>query len=183
MTDVLSPEQRRQLMSRVSGRDTKPEWILRSALHRLGFRYRVAPPGFPGRPDLVLAKYRSVIFVHGCFWHSHPDCPRAALPRTNREFWQAKLERTVARDAEIASRLEAGGWRVLVVWECELYADPITVVEQVAAALMQGGTGSVDYCARARGLSRPQLLSVAERKVRYRLGERTLPTTATKGDN
>ncbi|QVL50900.1 MAG: DNA mismatch endonuclease Vsr [Thiocapsa sp.] len=135
MTDRLTPAQRSRLMARVVGKDTKPEWILRSALHRLGFRYRLGGGGLPGRPDLILPKYRAVVFVHGCFWHHHADCKRATLPRTNASFWKEKLERNVARDAEAIAALEAAGWGVVVVWECELYRDPVAAVSRVVAAL------------------------------------------------
>ncbi len=181
MADILSSAQRKQLMGRVARRDTKPEWILRSALHRLGFRYRVDPPGFPGHPDLVLAKYRSVIFVHGCFWHAHANCRRATVPRTNADFWREKLQRNLARDREIAATLERAGWRVLVVWECELYADPVAVVERLIGQLQPERAGALDYRERLRRLSRPQLLGVAEDKVRYRLGERRLAGTKGPG--
>jgi DNA mismatch endonuclease (patch repair protein) len=182
MADILSPAQRKQLMSRVARRDTKPEWILRSALHRLGFRYRVDPPGLPGHPDLVLAKYRSVIFVHGCFWHAHDNCRRATLPSTNRVFWQQKLQRNVERDREIAAALEQAGWQVLVVWECELYADPVAVVERLVGQLQSPRAGALDYKERLRRLSRLQLLGVAEDKVRYRLGDRRLAGPQRPGD-
>jgi DNA mismatch endonuclease (patch repair protein) len=174
MTDTLTPTQRSRLMSRVVGRDTKPEWILRSALHRLGFRYRLGGAGLPGRPDLVLPKYRSVVFVHGCFWHRHADCKRATLPRANADFWKEKLERNVARDREAAAALEALGWKVILVWECELYRDPVAAAARVVRELT-GEAAAREYDARLIGALDPRrLLRVAEEKRRYRIGNKTL---------
>ncbi|UHD17664.1 very short patch repair endonuclease [Thiocapsa bogorovii] len=177
MTDQLTPDQRSRLMARVVGKDTKPEWILRSALHRLGFRYRLGGGGLPGRPDLILPKYRAVVFVHGCFWHHHADCKRATLPRTNAAFWKEKLERNVARDAEAVAVLEASGWKVIVVWECELYRDPVAVAFRVVSALTDGAAVPEDGGCDIGTLDPRRLLQVAEEKRRYRIGPKTL-----KGD-
>jgi DNA mismatch endonuclease (patch repair protein) len=182
MTDVLSPDQRRQLMGRVSRRDTKPEWIVRSALHRLGFRYRLDSPDLPGHPDLVLPKYRSVVFVHGCFWHAHEHCRRASLPRTNHAFWRDKLQRNVERDKEITNKLLALGWRVLVAWECELNDDPVAVIERLVAQLTDVALSDGDYRERVHTLTRKQLLGVAEDKVRYRLGDKNLRSMQSEQD-
>jgi DNA mismatch endonuclease (patch repair protein) len=118
--DTISPEKRSWTMAQVKGRDTKPELIVRSLLHRLGLRFRVQCKELPGKPDIVLPKHKTVIFVHGCFWHRHPGCKRASTPADNAQYWQAKFTRTVARDAAHRATLEQLGWRVLVVWECEL---------------------------------------------------------------
>ncbi len=118
--DNLSPEQRRWTMTQVKGRDTTPEIVVRSLLHRLGFRFRVQGRKLAGKPDIVLPKHRTVVFVHGCFWHRHPNCKRASTPVSNADYWTTKFKRTVARDASHQAVLEAEGWRVLVVWECEL---------------------------------------------------------------
>jgi DNA mismatch endonuclease (patch repair protein) len=174
MTDILTPAQRSRLMSRVVGRDTKPEWILRSALHRLGFRYRLGGCGLPGRPDLVLPKYRSVVFVHGCFWHRHADCKRATLPRTNAAFWKEKLERNVARDREASAALEALGWKVILVWECALYRDPLAAAALVVAALTEGVKVQRDDTRGVGTLDARRLLRVAEEKRRYRIGSKSL---------
>jgi DNA mismatch endonuclease (patch repair protein) len=107
-------------MARVGRRDTKPELMVRSALHRAGYRFRVCRSDLPGSPDIVLPRFRIVIFVHGCFWHQHPDCGRAAKPKSNLAFWEEKLARNRERDITATAQLLAGGWRVLVVWECEL---------------------------------------------------------------
>jgi len=120
MADNLTPQQRRRNMSRVKGRDTKPELLVRSIVHRLGYRFRLHGKGLPGKPDLVLARHRKVIFVHGCFWHGHAGCRRAARPSTNREFWDKKIDGNVERDAANMKALGRAGWKVLVVWQCAL---------------------------------------------------------------
>jgi DNA mismatch endonuclease (patch repair protein) len=106
-------------MSRVRGKDTRPELVVRRMLHREGFRYRLHVRELPGRPDVVLPRHRAVVEVRGCFWHGHPDCPRAAAPSSNVEFWEPKLAANVARDARNEAALREAGWRVIVVWECE----------------------------------------------------------------
>jgi DNA mismatch endonuclease, patch repair protein len=105
------------MMSGIRGRNTKPEKLIRSALHRLGFRFSLHSSNIPGRPDLVLPKYRAAVFVHGCFWHGH-DCPLFRLPGTRRAFWEAKINRNRERDAEVKQTVLAAGWRHLTVWEC-----------------------------------------------------------------
>jgi DNA mismatch endonuclease (patch repair protein) len=117
--DVLSPAQRRLNMSRIRGRDTKPEMIVRRGLHARGLRYLLHDRRLPGRPDLVFPKHRVVLFVHGCFWHAH-GCALCKLPVTRRDFWKAKLESNVERDHQAIKALRASGWRVLLVWECAL---------------------------------------------------------------
>lgn len=104
-------------MSGIRSRDTKPEKLIRSGLHRLGFRFRLHSSKVPGRPDLVLPKYHAAVFVHGCFWHGH-DCPLFRLPGTRREFWEAKIGRNRERDAEVRQAVLKAGWRHLTVWEC-----------------------------------------------------------------
>ena len=105
-------------MSRVKGRDTKPELLVRSIVHRLGYRFRLHEKKLPGRPDIVLPRHRKAIFVHGCFWHGHQGCRRAARPATNHEFWDKKLDGNIARDAANLEALREAGWKVLVVWQC-----------------------------------------------------------------
>jgi DNA mismatch endonuclease (patch repair protein) len=119
MVDVLSPQQRSFNMSRIRGRDTKPEILLRRGLHARGFRFRLHRKDLPGRPDLVFSGRRAVIFVHGCFWHGH-DCPMCRLPATRADFWAAKIEKNRCRDLKAVKALGSSGWRVLVVWECAL---------------------------------------------------------------
>lgn len=119
MADVLTPEQRRLNMSRIRGKDTKLELVLRRGLHALGLRYRLHRKDLPGRPDMVFPQYLAAVLVHGCFWHGH-DCPLFKLPATRREFWLAKIESNRQRDARDLAGLADAGWRVMVVWECAL---------------------------------------------------------------
>lgn len=120
MADVHDKKTRSFNMSQVRNKDTKPEEIVRKYLFSHGLRYRKNDKRYPGHPDIVLPKYKTVIFVHGCFWHMHDGCSRAKLPTSNIEFWKKKLRTNVARDAKEKSELEAMGWRVLIVWECQL---------------------------------------------------------------
>lgn len=117
--DVLTTEQRRFNMSRIRGRDTAPELLIRHALHAEGFRYRLHDRKLPGRPDLVFPKYRAVIFVHGCFWHGH-GCHLFKWPATRHAFWEAKISRNRERDEGAIRALRENGWRVLTIWECAL---------------------------------------------------------------
>lgn len=119
MADVFSKEQRSAVMRRVKGENTKPEVRVRSKLHRRGYRFRLHRKDLPGKPDIVLPGRKTVVFVHGCFWHGHPDCKHADLPASNRAYWEKKIGRNVDRDARRRRELEDLGWRVLVVWECE----------------------------------------------------------------
>ena len=136
MVDNLSRKDRSWCMSQIRSRGMKPELLVRSMVHRLGYRFRLHRRGMPGKPDLVLPRYRTVIFVNGCFWHWHPDpnCPIAGLPKTNLGYWEPKLTRTRIRDREHTASLEAGGWRVLTVWECHLRS-PDEVVNRVCKFL------------------------------------------------
>jgi DNA mismatch endonuclease (patch repair protein) len=118
--DHLKGARRSALMAKVRRSGTAPELAVRSAAHRLGFRFRAGGRGLPGRPDIVFAKYRAVIFVHGCFWHRHSNCRRASSPSTRPEYWKAKFARNVVRDKRVQRELKHAGWRVLVLWQCEL---------------------------------------------------------------
>ncbi|MDE3799575.1 DNA mismatch endonuclease Vsr [Sinorhizobium meliloti] len=120
MVDFLSPSERSERMSRIRSSNTSPELALRRALHALGFRFRLHRKDLPGKPDIVLPRHRTAIFVHGCFWHRHDGCKVASTPKSNTEFWIKKFDRNVARDVQARDVLEAQGWRVIVVWECEL---------------------------------------------------------------
>lgn len=123
-------------MGRVAGRNTRPEMIVRRLVHGLGFRYRLHVRTLPGCPDLVLTRHRRIVFVHGCFWHGHPGCRRAARPVSNTEFWNRKLDRTATHDALVAEQLNSQGWRVMVVWECEV-RDRTALLGRLAAFLGQ----------------------------------------------
>lgn len=140
MADRISAEHRSWNMSRIRGKDTKPEIVLRSLMHRAGFRYRLHDKRLPGKPDLVLPKYRTAIFVNGCFWHRHRGCSKATTPKTNTAFWTKKFEDTVERDARKQAELIARGWRVITVWECTLQTDPMGLV----AGLRNQLNGGVD---------------------------------------
>ncbi|OUL72152.1 very short patch repair endonuclease [Paraburkholderia hospita] len=118
--DTLTPRERSERMSRIKGKDTKPELFVRRLVHGMGYRYRLHGRGLPGRPDLVFAKKRKVIFVHGCFWHRHVGCRLARLPKSRLDFWQCKLDRNIERDREVERRLAELGWNVMIVWECEV---------------------------------------------------------------
>jgi DNA mismatch endonuclease, patch repair protein len=136
VTDLLSPEARSALMARVRRSGTAPELIVRSFVHRAGLRFRLAVRGLPGTPDIVLPKYRAVVFVHGCFWHRHEGCRYTTTPKANATFWLDKFARNVERDARKASELKAAGWRVYVVWACD--TSPRTLSRLVAAIRRTG---------------------------------------------
>ena len=138
MIDRISEERRSWNMSRIRSKNTSPELRLRSLLHGAGFRFRLHDPKLPGRPDIVLKKYRTVIFVHGCFWHRHPGCSNATTPGTRTEFWQAKFEGTVERDKRKAEELRALSWRVIIIWECELEKCPQGVLDNIHRELDKG---------------------------------------------
>lgn len=120
MADVHTPEQRSYNMSQIRGKNTKPEELVRKYLFSQGFRYRKNDARLPGKPDIVLPKYKTVIFVNGCFWHGHEDCRYFVWPKNNAEFWKEKITGNIQRDKNNYQLLTARGWRVIVVWECEL---------------------------------------------------------------
>lgn len=120
MADTISVARRSWNMSRIRGRDTGPEVRVRSILHRAGFRFRIHVRDLPGRPDIVLPRYRTVVFVHGCFWHRHRDCRQASTPSSNREFWLAKFADNQRRDRRNVRQLRRASWRVSIVWECDV---------------------------------------------------------------
>ena len=107
-------------MSRIRSGNTKPELLVRSLLHRMGYRFRLHRKDLPGKPDIVLPKYKAVIFVHGCFWHHHKGCKYAYIPKTRQEFWEAKFKSNAERDRKVKKELEEKNWGILVIWECEL---------------------------------------------------------------
>ncbi|SUB01977.1 Very short patch repair protein [Pannonibacter phragmitetus] len=136
MADKLSPERRSRNMAAIRSKNTKPEMIVRSLAHGLGFRYRLHRKDLPGKPDLVFGPRRKVIFVHGCFWHLHPDpdCKDARIPQSRRDYWLPKLTRNTERDREHVQQLEAMGWQVLIIWECEVRR-PDELKEKILAFL------------------------------------------------
>ena len=120
--DIWTQEKRSLVMSKIRSKDTKPEIILRKYLYKAGLRFRIHKKDLPGKPDIVLAKYRTVVFVHGCFWHYHAACREGRLPKTNSEFWTNKFAKNISRDGEHQRKLLDLGWKVLVIWECEIEA-------------------------------------------------------------
>lgn len=143
MADIISPEQRSALMSRIRGKDTGIELEVRKGLHALGFRYRLGGAGLPGRPDIVLPRYRTVVFVHGCFWHGH-ECHLFRWPKSRPEFWKTKISANRERDRKAIALLKERGWRVELVWECELRGQPpaqrAEVILALARNIRNGGT-------------------------------------------
>jgi DNA mismatch endonuclease (patch repair protein) len=117
--DTISPAERSRIMARIRSKDTKPELAVRSALHRIGFRFRLHCGALPGRPDIVLPRYRTVILVQGCFWHRHPDCRLAYFPKSRQDFWRRKFAANVERDRRTRRELRKLGWHAIVVWECQ----------------------------------------------------------------
>ena len=128
MADIVDAKTRSRMMSGIRGKNTKPELLLRRALHSAGLRYRIHGAKLPGKPDLVFAKYHAVAFVHGCFWHRHENCRFATNPATRPEFWESKFTANVQRDAKSTAALLDMGWRVAVVWECALKDQPVELI-------------------------------------------------------
>ena len=122
-------------MSRIHSRDTKPEKQLRSLLHRAGYRFRIHVKKLPGKPDIVLPKYKTIIFVHGCFWHRHDGCKYAYNPKSRTNFWEEKFRTTIKRDRKKTNELLSAGWRVIVVWECELERNPQSSLLKISEEL------------------------------------------------
>lgn len=143
--DRLTAEHRSWNMSRIQGKNTAPEIAMRSMLHRSGLRFRLQEKKLPGKPDIVLPKFKAAIFVHGCFWHRHEGCKYCYMPKTRHEFWNGKFERTVQRDAEQISALSQKGWLPVVVWEYEIKEKPQGTLKKVQNILakrlnkIQGG--------------------------------------------
>ncbi len=120
MADIKTPEERSRNMAAIRSNDTKPEMLVRRYLHAHGFRYGLHNKNLSGKPDIVLRKYKTVIFIHGCFWHGHENCKYYRLPKSNVEFWQSKVDGNRARDERVEKELQSKGWRVVIIWECEL---------------------------------------------------------------
>jgi DNA mismatch endonuclease, patch repair protein len=140
MADVFSASERSEVMSRIRSKDTSPELRIRKGLHRLGFRFRLHDKNLPGRPDLVLPRYRTVIQVRGCFWHGH-ECPDGHIPKSRRDYWEPKLRANAERDERNDQRLKEMGWRVIVLWECEHKSnrDLKTQLKKISAILTENG--------------------------------------------
>ena len=141
MTDIWNKEKRSEVMSKIHSENTRPELILRKALFARGFRYRVNDKRLPGKPDIVLPKYKTIIFIHGCFWHGHDDCKYAYTPKSNIEFWVNKITSNAKRDKVNIEKLTALGWNVITVWECEIthkYKHDLTpLVDKVSVTILE----------------------------------------------
>ena len=135
MPDNLTPKQRKKAMSRVRQRDTKPEKLVRSILHKLGFRFRKNVSSLAGKPDIVLPKYKTIIFVHGCFWHQHAGCRKSLRPTSKVKFWNEKLDRNMKRDKQTEAELKTLGWNVFNVWTCEM-KDKDLLIEKLKNSLL-----------------------------------------------
>ena len=131
MADTISKERRSWNMSRIRGTNTKPEIFLRSLLHRSGYRFRLHDKNLPGKPDIVLPRYRTIIFVNGCYWHRHEGCSKATTPKTRTDFWSSKFNKTVERDRRKTEELVSLGWQVITVWECELIQKSSEVIKKI----------------------------------------------------
>ena len=141
MTDIFDPEKRTEIMSRIRGRDTKPELIVRRIAHGLGFRFRLHREDLPGCPDIVFPRHRAVIVVHGCFWHRHPGCKHASSPKTRERYWQDKFKANVVRDRRNETGLHDLGRKVMVIWECET-RDPDAVAARIESFLRRDESDS-----------------------------------------
>ena len=149
MADVHSPETRSYNMSQIKGKNTKPEERVRKHLFSRGFRYRKNVTDLPGKPDIILPKYKTCIFIHGCFWHQHEGCKYFVWPKNNAEFWEKKINGNVERDLRQQQELQALGWKVIVVWECELKGDRF---EETMTALEEAIIGPNDCRKQSRGM-------------------------------
>ncbi len=137
MADNHTPEERRRNMSHIRSKNTKPEETLRKALFSMGFRYRKNVNKLPGCPDIVLPKYKTIIFVNGCFWHMHESCKQGRLPKSNLDYWREKLEKNVANDKLHEQQLTEMGWKTITLWECELKKDFEGVMDNLVNSLLQ----------------------------------------------
>lgn len=166
MADTRTPEQRHRNMAAIHSSSTKPELKLRRSLWHLGFRYKVNDKKLPGKPDIVLPKYRTIIFIHGCFWHGHKDCKNASTPKTNTDFWTTKIARNQERDQEVWRQLEAKGWSVIIVWECQLKRAVMDeTVARVQTEIIRNGNV---YRDRLNERKKAQVIYLQERKARQK---------------
>ena len=143
MPDTLTTEQRHRCMSHIRSKNTKPEVLVRKELFRRGYRYRINVRELPGKPDIVLPKYKTAIFVNGCFWHGHGGCKRFVLPKSNREYWESKIRRNQQRDSVAVQMLQLAGWNVITIWECNLTATIfLETIDKIETAIYTHCTNS-----------------------------------------
>lgn len=164
MIPDASSESRSYNMSRIGSRNTRPELKVRRWLHAHGFRYRVNVRRLPGSPDIVLTKYRTCVFVNGCFWHGHDGCPHYTHPRSNPEFWDSKVRRNKMRDSLVTARLESMGWKVITVWECQLKRDRFDMTMQTLAEALTSNQGSWEAERASRISSRQSRLERIQKR-------------------
>lgn len=160
MADVVDKATRSRMMSGIRGKNTKPEKLLRTALHAMGMRYRVHDLRLPGKPDLVFPMYKAVVLVHGCFWHCHPDCWWSTFPASNGEFWRTKLDTNVARDERDYQELRRLGWRIAVVWECSFKLSERDGVPGIIKEWLSSDEPALSLPRHVR--RRPSVLAVSE---------------------
>lgn len=147
MTDRISPELRSQIMAKIRGKNTHPELVVRSLVHRLGFRFRLHKQELPGKPDLVFPRHRKILFVHGCFWHGH-GCRRGKMPQSRLDYWKPKIERNRTRDESNLLQLTNMGWRTLTLWECEI--QDLSLIERKIKRYFLGSNGKPRRIMRKR---------------------------------
>ena len=137
MVDIVDPAKRSEMMAGIGAKNTKPELVIRQILHRLGYRFRLHRKNLPGKPDIVLPKWNTAVFVHGCFWHGHDDCPIFRLPKSRTEFWSKKIAENQTRDSRVTSDLLRLNWRVIEVWECATKGRTSLTLAELALRLDQ----------------------------------------------
>ena len=161
----MTPQQRHDCMSQIRSRNTKPEVLLRKELHRLGYRYRINVRKLPGTPDIVLAKYRTCIFVNGCFWHGHHGCSKFVMSKTNESFWADKIRNNRERDLKTAAMLEATDWKVITIWECQLKKEVLEeTVSSIRKQLDDNRSSYAEYMADRRKRREEWRLEMKRRK-------------------
>jgi len=135
--DIFDRKKRSEIMKKVSGKNTNPEITVRKLLHRMGYRFRLHPLNLPGKPDIVLPKYKKIILIHGCFWHGHEGCKRSQLPNTNRDFWRDKISKNKDRDKIVIEKLKRLGWSILIIWDCEIRKRNLADLEEKLEKFLQ----------------------------------------------
>jgi DNA mismatch endonuclease, patch repair protein len=168
MADNLTRDKRSWNMSRIRSTDTKPEIIVRSLLHHSGYRFSLKLKNLPGKPDIVMPKYKLVIFIHGCYWHRHKGCKNATTPHTRRNWWENKFQENIVRDKRTKKELIKKGWKVIVIWECQVYGQTEKVLKRITRKI---GTNKVlNYST----IDKNHILKIAETKHKYILNHKKI---------